>query len=972
MMSAVMIISMSISLPVSATSDDFGNAMEFAKSIKLFDETAEGTDNLTRAQMAAIICSMFDMMSDTAGEWYNNAFKDSNSDVVLENLNAGSEFEDVQETDEFYSYIKTVVDRGFMVGVSETKFMPDAPMTYMQFLKVILCVMGYKDMAELRGGYPSGYLSIAGNIGFRKINGKDYNSHITLEEVAYIIRENLDTPIATFEYEGGGGWKIRYDDKLFGEEILGIYKYTNRVNAIGKLNLYDDGEYGENTVLVGETLFDISEGYEIDEKFFGRDVTVYYTEDDGDKGPVIYAEQTGKDDAVTFSIDKLEDFKSDSITYLDGARLRTVKTKNGAYFISNGEQVLTYGKENFDFDYGEVTLIRSKGESAYNIIVVSGYNSVYVSGIDSTNQIIYTSSGKRIEFPEDEDNYKITKNGEEKGFSDISIDSIIDVSESTNRIKINIPDSQKSIMVKSTGSGDGGKYIITGESEKLNFADSFLESTSYIAPKVGVEYTVLLNCNGDIAWIKAGAASGNVGYFLKAIYDRENESAMLKLLKEDGETEVITCSKKLTICDENDVEHKNITEDKVSGYFENDDGSSFSGLLRYTLDTDGKIKKIELPITNPKIKVEGKFYDLKAMHGYGDISGHFTGWTWSGMFFVSSAYTKAIFIPSTEGDDSKHTVVACGNVPTGGMKAKFYGTNPTGVEAEYMVTTQSVVQGYKRPTDFKHWAVVKERSVCYDEVSDEVVDKLTVVTIQTNDFSTIKEIELTAPYEYINQTGDECSIIDMVNDVGQSKDESGNIRNYSLGVGDIIYYTVDTFNELTGVSLLYKADMKNPYADKQEKQGWLAGTYDDYRTGKNNEKYSNPYSLSGSELLATGLSYICDVIRIHKVSPYARNDYSYMSTSLDLNTYAMEDAELKIEGDNKSHYLNGKRYPVFAYPYPARGTTITILKNGKVEVKAFSKHDMKPADIYGKDCSTVIQFLSWSSSVGLIVINDER
>ena len=308
------------------------------------------------------------------------------------------------------------------------------------------------------------------------------------------------------------------------------------------------------------------------------------------------------------------------------------------------------------------------------------------------------------------------------------------------------------------------------------------------------------------------------------------------------------------------------------------------------------------------------------------------------------------------------------------MPAKFYGTKPDSVEAEYMLSTQSAISnGYKRPRDFKHWAVVKSRSVAYDELNSEVVDKIVVTTIQTNDYNGIKEIELTAPYNYVNKNGQACSIMDVANDIGQSQDEHGNVRTYKVGVGDIIYYDIDTYNKVNGVSVLYKADMKNPYATSQAKYGWLAGTYDDYRSSTGTEKkYSNPYSLSTSALLETGLSYICDLIRIHKVSPYKADSNTYISTSMDLNTYGWNDAELKVEDEYKSHYMGGKRYPVFAYPYSLRGTTITYLSDGKVDVKPFSKPDMRTAEIYGKSCSTVIQFLTWSKAAGLIVINDER
>lgn len=973
-MTMVMAVSVNVTLRAEAMTTRYDNAFEFAKTVGLFDEISNGDSELSRGEMARVICLMLDMMHDTAGEWYDSVFKESNSDVTLESLGGGLKFEDVKPTDEFYGYIKTVTDRGILVGVNETEFKPQSPVTYMQFVKVLISLMGYSDMANMQGGYPNGYLSVAGNIGFEEISGKDYNEHITIEEAAYIIYKNLETPVASAKYVAGEGWNIGFSDDTFGEKILGIYKYKNRLNAIGNLSLFEE-EYPDNTVLVGETVFKVSDGYEVDEKLFAREVNVYYKEDDGDIGPVIFAELTGKDNAISFGIDKLEEFTSDSLSFMDGAKIKKVKIKNGAYFISNGEQLLKYNKESFSFDYGEVTLIQSKDEQAYDIITVEGYNSVYVSGIDKNEQIIYCKGRTPIELSEDEENYKILKNGEEKAFSDIEINGIIDVSESGKRIKIRIPDNNKRVVkVSAIGEDFGEKHIISGDGEKIKMAKGYLESSDYLKPQIGKEYTMILNCNGDIAWIESGVAAGYVGYFLKAVKDEETERALIKLLKEDGKTEIFACTEKLSICDEDGVEHRRISPDNVKGYFINDDGSDYAGLLRYTLDKDGQIRKVEIPITNTGVNEKGKFYDLTAMHGYSETSAHFTGWTWGGLLFLSDSYTKAIFIPSADGDDSKHVVAKYGEVPTGAsFKTKLYGTNPDTLEAEYMIGTQSISEGYKRPTNLKNWAVVKSRSVGYDELGGTVVDKVTIVTVQTDEYSDIKEIELTAPHEYVDKNGQGCSILDIANDAGQSKNSDGSLRTYSVGKGDIIYYSADTFNELKGLSVMYKADMKNPYAEKQEKLGWLAGTSDDYRSGNENEKkYSNPYSFSSSQLLSSGLSYICDVLRIHKVSPYKMGDYTYLSTSMDLNTYNWEDGNIKLEGTVKSHYLNGKRYPIFGYPYPTRGTTITIAKNGNVEVKAFNKADMKTADIYGKDCSTVIQFLSWSKSVGIIVINDER
>ena len=393
---------------------------------------------------------------------------------------------------------------------------------------------------------------------------------------------------------------------------------------------------------------------------------------------------------------------------------------------------------------------------------------------------------------------------------------IMDVSESSKRTKIKVPEKNKKV-IKVTGSSEdeGTIYVTTADGEKLEIAKSFTKSSDFIKTRIGTEYTVILNNNGDIAWIEVGATDGNVGYFIKAVNDDETDVALIKLLKDDGETEIFTCVEKLTICNSEGTEFKGVTADKVKGYFINSDGDDYKGLVRYSLDKDRQIKKIEIPITNPEVKEEGKFYDLLARNGYTTDVGYFVGWAWGQSMFLSSSYTKAIFWPAQDGDETKHRVTEYGGVPADiDVKAKFYGTNPYGIEAEYMLYLNdgqaNTDKGYARPKDFKTWAVVKSRKAVYDDTIDAVVDKMTVVTLPTSDISGNQEIEMTAMYEYKDKNGQDCTILDIANDAGQSKDSKGEIRTYSIGKGDVIYYSTDAYNEVQAVSVIYKADMKNP------------------------------------------------------------------------------------------------------------------------------------------------------------------
>ena len=50
---------------------------------------------------------------------------------------------------------------GFISGHDDGMFMPNDTISYFEALKIIVCALGYKPVAEANGGFPSGYVSAA-------------------------------------------------------------------------------------------------------------------------------------------------------------------------------------------------------------------------------------------------------------------------------------------------------------------------------------------------------------------------------------------------------------------------------------------------------------------------------------------------------------------------------------------------------------------------------------------------------------------------------------------------------------------------------------------------------------------------------------------------------------------------------------------------------------------------------------------
>lgn len=96
---------------------------------------------------------------------------------------------------------------GLIQGTGEETFSPDEKVTVQEFVKMVVTLLGYKDVAESRGGYPAGYLSHANMIGV--FNGLKFitTAEINRGDAAAILVNCLDIPVMQLS-------SISFDDKV--------------------------------------------------------------------------------------------------------------------------------------------------------------------------------------------------------------------------------------------------------------------------------------------------------------------------------------------------------------------------------------------------------------------------------------------------------------------------------------------------------------------------------------------------------------------------------------------------------------------------------------------------------------------------------------------------------------------------------------------------------------------------------------
>ena len=113
-----------------------------------------------------------------------------------EGMKGSTKFTDVEAKHEWATgFINAGVQEGYINGMGDGTFAPDAKVTYAQMVKMLVSALGYDEYAEFMGGYPNGYLSIANSEGVTagvKANAEDA---VSRAQVAQLVYNALTTPI---------------------------------------------------------------------------------------------------------------------------------------------------------------------------------------------------------------------------------------------------------------------------------------------------------------------------------------------------------------------------------------------------------------------------------------------------------------------------------------------------------------------------------------------------------------------------------------------------------------------------------------------------------------------------------------------------------------------------------------------------------------------------------------------------------
>lgn len=534
-----------------------------------YDDGTFGPDKLvTRAEITKMIVDALAERSSAEASTESTKFADVSADHWAK------------------GYINQGVANGFIAGMSDTEFDPDANVTYVQAQKMLVSAIGYETYAQAQGGWPTGYKTYAASLDITKgISGITDSTELTRAQVAQMIDNAMDTPlcvIASWKTEWNGsktpnlevrdGKEGRAYETLFTEKhdaykVYGRVTETSKTGSVDtdkvtfqveKADNFDDEEVKADSPVSEDMYIGDSKA----DNYLRTYSQALIQKNDDDEFTILSIAAAAANKSVTVASEDFDENKStDEALYFfpagttKGSTKYQLDTTNGVTIYINGVESSKSIAELRDYldknETASVTLQKetetgSTSTSAkYNTIMVSSYVTAIVDEvIDKTNETSVNfdtySSGiqAKMTVNKDDDNYTYSfkLDGKDIEAKDLQQNDVLNISYDTTGsfkdssfydviVTRNVVDG-----VKCTSINDSkGEYTIGGTKYKAAEGMDIDVETS-------TEYSLYLDHFGRIAKADENSVSKNYGV-LKNIYKKAGGDYMAQIITKKGTEE---------------------------------------------------------------------------------------------------------------------------------------------------------------------------------------------------------------------------------------------------------------------------------------------------------------------------------------------------------------------------------------------------------------------------------------------------
>lgn len=544
-----------------------------------YDDGTFGPDKLvTRAEITKMIVDALAERSSAEASTESTKFADVSADHWAK------------------GYINQGVANGFIAGMSDTEFDPDANVTYVQAQKMLVSAIGYETYAQAQGGWPTGYKTYAASLDITKgISGIKDSTELTRAQVAQMIDNAMDAPLCVIagwkpEWNGtqtpnlevrdgkeGRAYETLFTEKHDAYKVYGRVTETSKTGSVDndkvtfqveKADNFDDEEVKTDSPVSEDMYIGDSKA----DNYLRTYSQALIQKNDDDEFTILSIAAAAANKSVTVASEDFDENKStgEALYFFPagatkGSTKYQLDTTNGVTIYVNGvkqDSMAIYDANDLESDktlYGylknhetaSVTLqketeVGSTSTSAkYNTVMISSYATAIVDEvIDKTNETSVnfdtysTGIQAKMTVNKDDDNYTYSfkLDGKDIEAKDLQQNDVLNIAYDTTG---SFRDSNFYDVIVTRNVVDGVKCTSRNDTK----GEYTIGGTKYKAAEgmdidveTSTEYSLYLDHFGRIAKADENSVSKNYGV-LKNIYKKAGGDYMAQIITKNGTEE---------------------------------------------------------------------------------------------------------------------------------------------------------------------------------------------------------------------------------------------------------------------------------------------------------------------------------------------------------------------------------------------------------------------------------------------------
>ncbi len=289
-------------------------------------------------------------------------------------------------------YVKYAADLGLINGTGGGLFSPEEPISINEIMKIMIHILGYEMPAQQMGGYPQGYIALAGNLGlYKQINTE--TETLTRGEIAQVIYNAMD--IVPLERQFGSNIVMKNENGNTLYELLTEHSDIVKINGIVMETEFSSLNQSVPSVESGYMVIG-NVKYKTDGNF--NEYLGYYVEGyaqldrNDDMYCIVKIEPAGNRNELTVIDSKDAVVSTTSIEQIKDGKTQRYSLDTDVKYVYNGRYVALPTEEEKSSSYGGYRLLDNDGDGSVDIVFVQKAESFTVDRVNTENNTIYLAN----------------------------------------------------------------------------------------------------------------------------------------------------------------------------------------------------------------------------------------------------------------------------------------------------------------------------------------------------------------------------------------------------------------------------------------------------------------------------------------------------------------------------------------------------------------------------------------------------